>query len=389
MNDILRMIRRIPLARTTPELDRRVLELVPRRRRIVLPAAAAMIFISLLGVWALSGGRVVGRVGSSPLLVPCVLETGRESRLVIEMHDGTIAKLNESSRLEIDATGWNWKLSGELWARVNPKGQRPDLVIATSTGSARITGTEFNLRAGPRRTHLAVAEGTVVLQNGRGEAKVSAGQQGQSTPDELPAVQRLINRDAAFRWARLAQERPRHESEKTMFRRESGEGSLGTLQADGAALALRRHAVDVKIEDDIATTTVEEVFYNPTARRLEGTFLFPLPRDASISRFAMTITGENWMEGVIVEKQQARAIYQEIVRRMTDPGLLEWQEGGNQFSMRIFPIEPRQEKKIKIAYTQVLPVIDGRARYLYPLVSDALDKTPPERFEMKIGRAHV
>src|SRR5262245_47481836 len=37
---------------------------------------------------------------------------------------------------------------------------------------------------------------------------------------------------------------------------------------------------DVRIRDQIATTTVDEEFYNPNSRQLEGTFLFPVPKGA-------------------------------------------------------------------------------------------------------------
>src|SRR5271168_4764852 len=36
--------------------------------------------------------------------------------------------------------------------------------------------------------------------------------------------------------------------------------------------------VDARITNQIAVTTIDEEFYNPNPTRLEGTFVFPVPR---------------------------------------------------------------------------------------------------------------
>ncbi len=152
------------------------------------------------------------------------------------------------------------------------------------------------------------------------------------------------------------------------------EGAVGSLVVKDlhgrpvGELSIGRHAVQVEILDGIAKTTIEEVFVNHTDRRLEGTFYCPLPGDASISRLAMEIDGK-LMEGSVVERERAREVYEGIVRRMQDPALLEWMPGGI-FKCRIFPIEPRSEKRIILAYTQALPVYSGRVKYVYPLASE-------------------
>ena len=154
--------------------------------------------------------------------------------------------------------------------------------------------------------------------------------------------------------------------------------SLGSLvaQVDGrdVSLTMGFHHVTVEIRDQIARTVIEESFVNNTNQRLEGVFHFPLPHDASISGFGMWI-GDQLVEADVVEKQRARQIYETILREKRDPGLLEW-EGGNIFKARVFPIEPHREKKIRIVYTQTLPLQNGTFRYTYPLRSDLLQKTP-------------
>ncbi len=154
--------------------------------------------------------------------------------------------------------------------------------------------------------------------------------------------------------------------------------SIGSLVAkvDGrdVPLTVGYHKVTVDIRDQIARTVIEESFVNHTKTQLEGVFFFPLPQDASISGFGMWI-GDELVEADVVEKQRAREIYETILREKRDPGLLEW-SGGNLFKARVYPIFPHSEKRIKITYTQVLPMRGNRYRYSYALQSEMLKKNP-------------
>jgi hypothetical protein len=170
------------------------------------------------------------------------------------------------------------------------------------------------------------------------------------------------------------------------------EGAVGALFAkdeDGRPvgdLGLKSHVVSVEILDGIAKTTVEENFENHTDRRLEGTFHFPLPPDASISRLALEVNGK-MEEGTCLERERAREVFESIVRKMQDPALLEWMPGG-MFKCRVFPIEPRATKRVLIAYTQALPFFRGRMTYVYPLASEKTRTHPPGEVRIDV-RARV
>lgn len=173
----------------------------------------------------------------------------------------------------------------------------------------------------------------------------------------------------------------------TGFEGTSNNESLGSLIVnlpDGRnePLTVGYHKVSVEIRDQIARTTIEESFVNHTAARLEGVFHFPLPQDASISGFGMWI-GNDLIEADVVEKQRAREIYETILREKRDPGLLEW-TSGNLFKARVFPIEPRSEKRVKIVYTQVLSLRAQRYRYTYGLRSDLLQTKPLRELSLSV-----
>ena len=90
-------------------------------------------------------------------------------------------------------------------------------------------------------------------------------------------------------------------------------GWLVPKQVGLPPLAIKNQRVQVTIKDQIATTHVAQVFVNNTSRRLEATYVFPLPASATITDFSMMINGRR-MRGELIEKGRARQIYQDIVR---------------------------------------------------------------------------
>ena len=131
------------------------------------------------------------------------------------------------------------------------------------------------------------------------------------------------------------------------------------------ALKVKSAKITTKIDTQVATTKVEQVFENDTPYRLEGAFFFPIPESASISDFAI-FDGDKRMAAEIMERTKARQIYNEIVRKMIDPGLLEY-AGKDLFQANVFPIEPRSTRKIELTYSQVLKNEAGTVSYRYEL----------------------
>lgn len=131
------------------------------------------------------------------------------------------------------------------------------------------------------------------------------------------------------------------------------------------ALPIKSIKIDTKINGQVATTHVEQVFRNDTDVMLEGTYFFPIPESASIAEFAIW-DGDKRLVGEVRSREEARQIYDEIVRRKRDPGLLEY-AGKDLFQASIFPINPRSDKKLELTYTQVLKAEGGTVAYRYPL----------------------
>ena len=131
------------------------------------------------------------------------------------------------------------------------------------------------------------------------------------------------------------------------------------------ALPVKSIKIDTKISSQVATTHVEQVFRNDTGMMLEGTYFFPIPETASIAEFAIW-DGDRRLVGEVRTREEARRIYDEIVRSKRDPGLLEY-AGKDLFQASIFPIPPHSDKKLEITYTQVVHAEGGTVSYRYPL----------------------
>jgi Ca-activated chloride channel family protein len=148
-------------------------------------------------------------------------------------------------------------------------------------------------------------------------------------------------------------------------------------------LTVKYHHVDVTIQDQVAVTRVDQVFLNQSKWQIEGTYVFPLPTDAAISDFAMWVDGRKF-EGELLDRDQARRIYEEIVRQRRDPALLEYIDRGA-FRVSIFPIPPGEERRVELEYSQVLPVDGGLVRYTYPLNTERFSARPLEEVSLSLS----
>lgn len=149
-----------------------------------------------------------------------------------------------------------------------------------------------------------------------------------------------------------------------------------------ASLEVNWVKATTKVTDQVAVTSVEQEFYNPNPARLEGTFLFPLPRGAHIDKFAMEIDGRQ-IEAELLKADKARGIYEEIVRKARDPALLEY-AGRDVFKVRIFPIEPNSRKRILVRYTELLKMDNGLASYSLPLSTEKFSSRPVKNVSVKL-----
>ncbi|MEI8378478.1 MAG: VIT domain-containing protein [Planctomycetota bacterium] len=298
-----------------------------------------------------------------------LLTTGPREKRRVTLPDGSVLSINELSKVEIVRRRRIKLLQGEVFVEVVPLASSPSrpksadrFVVETARREVTALGTKFVVKAQGEATNVVVTQGKVAVSG---------------FDQVVPAGQELI---ADLTGAHSAELRPAKRSAyvvewvKDLMAAGAviippSEHSGGTItvvdpQGQEMKLSLRKFHVDVHIEDGFARTTIDQTYFNHTWQQLEGTFRFPLPADASLSRLAMYVNG-TLMEGGMVERNHGRNVFEQIRHTRRDPALLEWIDGST-FQIRVFPLEPRQEKRIILSYTQRLPRDYGKSVYRFP-----------------------
>src|SRR5678815_1524945 len=75
-------------------------------------------------------------------------------------------------------------------------------------------------------------------------------------------------------------------------------------------LPLKHTDVKARVNGYIATVEVTQEFQNPYDSKIEAVYVFPLPENAAVNEFVMTI-GKRHIRGIIREREEAVEIYEE------------------------------------------------------------------------------
>lgn len=143
------------------------------------------------------------------------------------------------------------------------------------------------------------------------------------------------------------------------------------------------HRVTIDVADRIAMTTVEMKFTNQGEGLAEGQFLFPLPMGAAVQELVMFINGQA-IEAKLLRADEARAIYDEIVRQYRDPALLEY-VGRDLIQASVFPIPARESRTIRIVYGQALTEENGLVKIIYPLRTPTIQNVPVGQVSVQVN----
>ncbi len=140
------------------------------------------------------------------------------------------------------------------------------------------------------------------------------------------------------------------------------------------AYEIREVAIDARVRDQVAEVQVSQTFQNPGSTTIEAEYLFPLPEEGAIQNFVLLVDGKE-MPGRLLPKDEARRIYEEIVRTKRDPALLEYM-GRGMFRTSVFPIPPGAERKVTLRYTQLCKRERDLVEFVYPLSTQRFTSKP-------------
>jgi Ca-activated chloride channel family protein len=159
----------------------------------------------------------------------------------------------------------------------------------------------------------------------------------------------------------------RGESSAAPSTEEPGSGTLvAELEQKEVPMPLKHTDVRASVSDYIGTVEVTQQFLNPFPQKIEAKYIFPLPHNAAVNEFVMTI-GTRRIRGIIRERKEAEQLYQEARQQGYVASLLT-EERPNVFTQRVANIEPGKEIDVDIKYFHTLEYVDGWYEFVFPMV---------------------
>ncbi len=153
-------------------------------------------------------------------------------------------------------------------------------------------------------------------------------------------------------------------------------------QPIAGAYEIREVSVDGRIRDQVAEVQISQTFYNPSSVTIESEYLFPLPEEGAIQNFVLMVDGKE-MPGRILPRDEARRIYEEIVRTKRDPALLEYM-GRGLFKTSVFPIPAGAERKVTMRFTQLLKRERDLVEFSYPFSTQKFTAKPIQKLSVDL-----
>jgi len=308
-------------------------------------------------------------LSGTPLGSGATVTTAKGARALVRTGEGAALFLRGETSLKLGEHGVDVG-SGEIWLEA-PKvdGDAIECTIGTYKVSASDAGV--SIKRDGKDLVVYVARGLAILTSPGGRVEIGAGEQGIAKADQKPLVTSV-----AF-WQDWTGGMGDQRGARSVS---SGTGRLYGLDPSAATgsparkLGIAKQAVRAVLRDGIAETEVDQVFSNPGSQPIEGWYWFTVPTTATVTGFALETNGV-LVEGEVIEKREAAAQYGAAMRQGNDPALLEWVDGRT-YRARVFPIPASGTRRVVLRYMEMLPMVEGKTRYVYPLRSE-----DPVRFD--------
>ncbi len=137
-----------------------------------------------------------------------------------------------------------------------------------------------------------------------------------------------------------------------------------TLRAQAQQIQISEVTADVRIVQQVATTTMDIGLTNPSAQQQEAEMLVPVPDGAVLRGFTFAGSASE-PTAKLLPKAEAQAIYRSIVSKLRDPALLEF-AGYNLVRSSIFPVPARGMQRVRLIYEHILTSDGNRIDYVLP-----------------------
>lgn len=295
------------------------------------------------------------------LLSQAKVVTGKGARALVRLPDGSSMFLRGDS----DVTLSEGQISlgkGEYWLNAPPT-DRKALVHAVGDVSVSAVDSGLSVKLKDSAAVIYVARGMAIVTGKGGRVEVNAGEQATVKGADAPRVAPLAFWDD---WTGGMADFAAGGSIPG-----AGTGTIYGVD-DGAApgsatrkLEIAKQAVRAVVRNGLSETEVDQTFFNPGSRDVEGWYWFTLPNGASVTGFAVETDGV-LVEGEFQEKKEAAKNYGTAKATGHAPAILEWVDQST-YRARIFPVRSGKTRRVVLRYIELKPVVENVIEYVYPM----------------------
>ena len=300
-------------------------------------------------------------VSGMALRVGTKVETSAGARALIRMPDGSSAFLRGDSAVILEPTAVVLD-KGEYWLDVPPV-ERDALVHRIGKTSVTAAEAGLSIKRTGEGAVIYVASGMAVLSAEGGRVEVKAGEQATVKGGEAPAIAAVAFWDD---WTGGMADR-----QGAGLSLGAGSGTIYGVDvgappgSEAQPLQIKQQAVRAILRDGLSETEVDQTFFNPGPRPVEGWYWFVIPPGASVTGFAVETDG-NLVEGEVIERREAAAQYGRAKSSGHSPAILEWVDGKS-YRARIFPVPATGTRRVVLRYIEMRPITDDKLTYVYPM----------------------
>ena len=154
------------------------------------------------------------------------------------------------------------------------------------------------------------------------------------------------------------------------------------LHAQSQQIQISEVVAEVRIVQQVATTTLDVGLTNPTGQQQQAEMLIPVPDGAVLRGFVFAGSASE-PTAKLLPKGEAQAIYRSIVAKLKDPALLEF-AGYNLVRSSVFPVAARGTQRVRLIYEHVLPADGNRIDYVLPRSESFEATATPWKISVKV-----
>ncbi len=300
-------------------------------------------------------------VSGTPLMDNARIATADGARALVRLPDGSALFIRAGSALSLGADSVSLD-KGEYFVDAPPTERKP---TSHAVGEAVVTAAEagFDVRRDGDSVVVYVARGTATVTGRGGRAEVKAGEQATIKGADKPAVSPVAFWDdwtggmADFGSGALLAG--------------TGAGSIYGVDVGASPgsparrLEISKQSVRAVLREGLSETEVDQTFFNPGERAVEGWYWFSVPEGASVTGFALETNGI-LVEGEFNERREAAAQYTTAKSSGHAPAILEWIDSRT-YRARIYPVPAGGNRRVVLRYIEMRPPVGSKLSYEYPM----------------------